>query len=180
MKNIIAGLLLFFSTISDIYSEPVFEVNEVKPYIIEKYGVDELLYSKVLYVAHANSGEIFTAKDILAIIGIESSWNPKAKSKHGAYGLTQIIPKYWKVDHKVETQVETTYKILREYYTELNNKNNTIIAYNCGINNFKRGKCGTSYLNKYKQELKKIEEFYEKENYCYNFDFNTFYPSTCS
>lgn len=158
MKNIIASLIIFFSTISDIRSEQFIEYTEIKPYIIEKYDVDLLLYKKVLLVAKANSGHIFKANDILAIIGIESSWNPKAKSTHGAIGLTQIIPKYWKVDHKIETQVETTYKILNEYYNELKDKNKTIIAYNCGLGNFKQGKCGKKYLRKFNKELKEIEE----------------------
>jgi hypothetical protein len=158
MRNIIASLIIFFSTISDIRSEQQIEYTEIKPYIIEKYDVDLLLYTKVLLVANANSGPVFKANDILAIIGIESSWNPKAKSSHGAIGLTQIIPKYWKVDHKIETQVETTYKILNEYYSELKDKNKTIIAYNCGLTNFKQGKCGKKYLRKFNKELKEIEE----------------------
>jgi KaiC/GvpD/RAD55 family RecA-like ATPase len=147
--------------------------NQVKPFILMVVGVNGVGKTttigkmanqfvkngnKVLLVATANSGPVFKANDILAIIGIESSWNPKAKSKDGAYGLTQIIPKYWKVDHKVETQIETTYKILNEYYNELKDKNKTIIAYNCGLTNFKQGKCGKRYLNKFNRELKEITE----------------------
>lgn len=61
-------------------------------------------YKQIDKIGHANlaywytvAGNMYGVDPVLMVskTAIESSFNPKAKSNHGAIGMTQVIPKHW-------------------------------------------------------------------------------------
>ena len=101
------------------------------------------------------------AKDILAIAGIESSFNPNAKSglkRDPAIGLTQVRPKTWGIDKKdldtPEEQIKKGAEILHQYHKRLDGDvEGAVHSYNVGITNFKKGKgLNPKYVEKFKKE----------------------------
>jgi hypothetical protein len=130
--------------------------------IVDKYGIDDKLATKVVDLAHKHEKSGFpTAKDILAIIGIESSFNPNAVSRlqtDPAVGLMQVRPAVWNMNPSdlkdIEKQIEVGSDILHQYYQKLRNKNATLSAYNVGLTRYLNGERPQNYLNKYHQELK--------------------------
>lgn len=88
-----------------------------------------------------------TAKDILAVVGVESSFKPDAVSQlktDPARGLMQVRPGVWKLPEEsfksIDSQIETGSKILRKYYLQLGDREAALHAYNVGIGNHKKGK----------------------------------------
>ncbi len=105
-----------------------------------------------------------TRYDILAIIAIESSFNPMAKSKlktDPAVGLMQVRPKVWNVNRvdlesSIDKQIEVGAEILQQYYDLTGDKVGAIMAYNVGITSYKSGKKNRHYLKKYQQEVRNL------------------------
>lgn len=133
-------------------------------HIVTKYKVDPKLVKDVIKFAYKYEHETFPrAKDILAIVGIESSWNPRAVSnlkKDPAVGLTQIRPGVWKdivgsrtaLMQSIEHQIKSAAYILHWNFKQTKNPDHAIIAYNAGIGAFGRGEFTDNYLNKFKRE----------------------------
>lgn len=103
------------------------------------------------------------AEDIVAVVAIESIFNPKAKSnlkKDPAKGLMQVRHGVWK--HKIQgedmTKVSNQIKhgadILAHYYDVLQDKNEAIMAYNVGLTAVLKGRKNKEYLSKYYRERK--------------------------
>jgi len=103
------------------------------------------------------------AEDIVAVVAIESIFNPHARSnlKHDpAKGLMQVRHGVWK--HKIQgedmTKVSNQIKhgadILAHYYDVLQDKNEAIMAYNVGLTAVLKGRENRKYLAKYYRELK--------------------------
>lgn len=128
--------------------------------ITNKYDVDEELAQQVVELANTYQKPTFPrAKDILAIVGIESSFDPDAQSqlKHDpAMGLTQIRPGVWNIDpaelQGVEAQIRICADILSYYYKKLHNKEAAVQAYNVGLTDYNRGVSAPQYLSKYHRE----------------------------
>lgn len=138
------------------------EVAELTRAVLAKYDIDKANAERIVKLAKKHEASTFPkAKDILAIIGIESSFNPKAVSglKHDpAIGLTQVRPGIWNLDKaklagSVEEQIKVGADILKKYYERLHSKDQAVGAYNVGIVNFLRGKDNPSYVAKFKAEL---------------------------
>jgi|SRR5579859_1588287 len=139
--------------------------------IVKRYGVNGELAAKVVQLAQKYEHPEFPkAKDILAIVGIESSFNPKAKSglkKDPAVGLMQFRPSAWKVAdaNDVETQIKKGAEILNTYYRHLfSHKDRAIQAYNIGLAKYKEARDNPEenqeildaqkrYLDKYNREV---------------------------
>ena len=141
--------------------------------IVKRYGVDEDLATKVVKLAQKYEDPQFPkAEDILAIVGIESSFNPAARSglkKDPAVGLMQFRPAAWKIEPAAMTDVETQIKkgaeILHTYYRHLfSHKDRAIQAYNIGLEKFKQARDNPEdnqdtldaqkrYLAKYQKEV---------------------------
>lgn len=88
-----------------------------------------------------------TAKDILAVIGVESSFKPNATSQlktDPARGLMQIRPGVWNLPDSsfktIDSQIKTGAEILRKYYLQLGSREAALHAYNVGLTNHKKGK----------------------------------------
>lgn len=97
-------------------------------------------------VKHAHP-DFPTAKDLLAVVGVESSFNPNAVSqlkKDPARGLMQIRPGIWDLPETsfktIDSQIKTGAEILRKYYVKLGSREAALHAYNVGITNHKKGK----------------------------------------
>lgn len=135
--------------------------TELAKTIAAKYRVDRDLVMKVVNLAYQYENDTFPkAKDILAIIGVESSFNPKSKSnlRHDpALGLMQVRPGIWNIDPEhldnVEMQIKYGSDILQHYYKKLGNAEDAIQAYNLGLTRFRRGGRNSRYVAKYQQEL---------------------------
>jgi len=134
---------------------------ELSRSIAKKYRVDIELVQQVVDLAYKYQDKDFPkAEDILAIVGVESSFNPDSKSnlKHDpAIGLMQVRPGIWNIDpdHLASTEAQIKYgaAILKRYYKRLGNAEDAVQAYNIGITKFRRGERNTRYVAKYQREL---------------------------
>lgn len=137
-----------------------FEVVNLANKVASKYGVP---YNKAVHyaqLAKQNEGEAFPkAKDILAVIGVESGFRERAASS-SSLGLMQINYRDNKRDiprrsflFSPEFNIKFGSKILKSYYAMLGNRKGTIIAYNVGIGNYLAGRYKYNYLQKYLVEL---------------------------
>jgi hypothetical protein len=128
----------------------------------KKYkSVSDEDFAKVFAMAKKYERAVFPkAADILAIVGIESSYKKNATSglkKDPAKGLMQVRPGVWGIDVKslatIEEQIKFGADILGKYYDKLGDVDKAVHAYNVGITNFKRGKgLNPSYVDKFNRE----------------------------
>lgn len=139
------------------------KVDTLANNILKKYRVSPDLAKKVASLAQKHEKASFPkAEDILAIVGIESSFKPNSVSglkKDPAVGLTQVRPGVWGLNPQqllgdVEMQIKTGSDILHKYYQRLGNAEDAVHAYNVGIGNFKRGNHNLKYVDKYKNEVR--------------------------
>lgn len=141
-------------------------MREMIKAVENRFGVDSSMADRIVKVAHKHEHVDFpTAEDILAVIGVESKFKPKARSqlKHDpALGLMQIRPGIWKLSPQelfnIEKNIEHGTRILRKYYEQLNKDEDAALqAYNIGITAYKKGKKNSYYLRKVKSELANYE-----------------------
>lgn len=133
--------------------------------VLDKYKISPDKAQEIVELTKKHEKDVFPkAADLLAIIGIESSFNPAAKShlKHDkAIGLTQVRPKIWGIHVKdlrgnLDKQVELSADILSKYYRKLGSKDKAVHAYNVGLTNVRHGTgLNPAYLQKWKTELKR-------------------------
>ena len=130
--------------------------------VMVKYHVKQDFAEDVVNLALKYEKPVFPrASDILAIISIESSFNPKAVSKlkkDPAIGLMQVRPKVWGIDalelkNSIEKQIAMGSDVLHKYYMKLNAKEKAVEAYNVGLHNFHKGTSNKEYVAKYKKAL---------------------------
>lgn len=130
--------------------------------ITNKYDVDDDFAGQVVELAHKYQKPGFpTAKDILAVIGVESSFDPDAVSglkNDPAIGLMQVRPGVWNLNpsslNDVEQQIATGSDILHQYYKKMKNKNAALAVYNVGPTQYKSGNTADNYVKKYYDELR--------------------------
>jgi hypothetical protein len=149
------------------------EIRNLTKFVTDNYHVEEPEANAIVLLAKKHEQPTFPkAKNILAIIGIESAFKEKAVSKlhkDPAVGLMQVRPKTWGVTASslstVDKQIELGSKILNHYYTKLgDNEEHAVKAYNVGMGNFKKTTHNEKqkaamdrYAHKYDNELKKIK-----------------------
>lgn len=141
------------------------ELNNMAKVIANKYQKDPEEAKAFAALAKKYEKPDFPkAKDLLALMGTESSFNPNAVSalkKDPAVGILQIRPLMWGLDpsalrKSVDLQVSTAADILQKYHAKLGDKDSAIKAYNIGITNFKKGKqldAAERYHTKYRNEV---------------------------
>lgn len=131
--------------------------------IAEKYKIDPEDALEIVQLAYKYEKQSFPkAKDILAIIGVESSFDPDSVSglrRDPAVGLMQVRPKVWgmnaeELQGNVEKQIATGSDILHLYYKKLRQRDAAVAAYNVGMSEFRAGNNAEGYVSKYMHELK--------------------------
>jgi hypothetical protein len=95
------------------------------------------------------------AEDILAVVGVESSFNPESVSsleRDPAIGLMQVRPGIWNIDPEqledLENQIKYGVDILKRYHKRLGDPEDALQAYNLGITRFRRGARNPGYVSK--------------------------------
>ena len=148
----------------DIPAPTFAERTKLAKNIAEKYRVNEDLVQRVVNLAYKYQDPEFPkAKDILAIIGVESSFNPRSKSglkRDPALGLMQVRPGVWNIDPEdlssVESQIKYGVNILKHYYKKLGHAEDTIQAYNLGITKFRKGARNPRYVSKFQRLISRF------------------------
>lgn len=134
--------------------------------IAAKYKIDPDDAMQIVQLAHKYEKQTFPkARDILAIIGVESSFDPDAVSglrRDPAVGLMQVRPKIWgltpeELQGNVEKQIETGSDILHLYYKKLRHRDAAVAAYNVGMSEFRNGNNAEGYVSKYNNELNSLK-----------------------
>ena len=132
----------------------------LKQAVVKKYELDkDKARSIVWQVFRETSGKVFPKPEhVLAIIGIESSFNPKAQNgRH--LGLMQVQEGLWGSREELlhsGTNIKKGIEILEEYYRLTGSIEGALISYNAGIGKYQRGQVPRStwrYLRKFNEEL---------------------------
>lgn len=129
--------------------------------VTQKYSIDDEFAKEVVELAHKYEKPTFPkAKDILAIIGVESSFNPDAKSglrRDPAVGLMQVRPRVWNMNpnelYDIENSIKAGSEILHFYFKKLHDRDSAVAAYNVGLSEFRSGNNAEGYVSKYQHEL---------------------------
>jgi soluble lytic murein transglycosylase-like protein len=140
----------------DEYDGTEDSLRDVARSIAKKYRVSEDLVNDIVILAHKYEDEEFPkAIDILAVIAVESSFNPQAVSqlrRDPARGLMQVRPGVWGLDvsdlDNIENQIRIGSEILKRYYVRTKNPESALQAYNVGITNYRKGVKNPRYLQK--------------------------------
>lgn len=128
--------------------------------IARKYRINPELSYKIVELAHKHEDEVFPkAIDILAVIAVESSFNPRAVSRlrrDPARGLMQVRPGIWGIEpsvlNNIENQIKAGVRILQKYHRRAGDVEGALHAYNIGITNYRRGKRNPAYVAKVERE----------------------------
>ena len=146
-----------FEVAKPVVQEQPYKYMGLVLYVSHKYDIDTDLAEYIVREAdrYSYKDEFPTVLDTLAIIGIESKYDIYAVSSVKAKGLMQIL--YKQSSFHPSANILDGVSLLRDYYSTLGNVNATIIAYNVGITNFKKGIRNTEYLNKYIKEKERLK-----------------------
>ena len=116
----------------------------------------KLIHEIMGYVSEYAYDDFPKPVHILAIMAIESSFNPKASSR-GNVGLMQInlAANGKKLRNRgLRENVRVGAELLHEYYLLLRcNHRAAVLSYNAGIGNYLKGRYDSRYWRKYQREL---------------------------
>jgi membrane-bound lytic murein transglycosylase MltF len=129
------------------------------------FRISPQLSEKIVDSAGRNAYSDFPSRnDILAIIAVESNFNPKAYHK-GSVGLMQIEKRSHrklisgKYLYDIDANIKAGSVILHQYFITLgNDKKAAILAYNAGIGNYLRRRFKIEYYKKYLSKLSLISK----------------------
>lgn len=174
-------LALFFSTLILVMSRSESEEMEAQLLIAPNKSADrifdkQLLRSVMTHVPAISQTQLegilehienvsfkdFPKKvDILAIIGVESTFRQCETDGRGSYGLMQVNIKAHKLDPgticDTTTNISHGSKILRENYLKLGSEQAAVLAYNVGIGGYLKGEFDVAYYNKYLKWKRKLK-----------------------
>jgi hypothetical protein len=133
--------------------------------LAERFHKPETLIQRVVAAATNSAHEGFPSRDdILAIIAVESGFNPQARYK-GSHGLMQVQMSSHRKDLQgrsisgVEYNVALGSDILYGYYMALGcDKRGAVLAYNAGIGSYLMHHYKPKYYVRYRQQLAVIKE----------------------
>lgn len=131
---------------SEVGSQTGSDINQVVAHVSDKYRVNPKLVAQIVHAAKKHERPDFPrAQDILAVIGVESSFNPKAVSqlkRDPARGLMQVRPGVWGMDPNqlstIDAQISKGAEILHAYYKKFGTKEAALHAYNVGETNHRK------------------------------------------
>ena len=156
------GLMEGFLSVPSRMPSPT-EIDYLSGIIVESYSLSRGHADFIaLHVSRAAYYYAIRRDVIIALIKVESGFNPAAISKKDARGYTQVVPKWWDVDspHNIYSPSGNIYAgafILDRYRDKLSNIDHAIKAYNVGIKNFTD--------DKYQGSAKKYHSLILKELY---------------
>jgi soluble lytic murein transglycosylase-like protein len=139
------------------------EQRAVTEYIAKRYRVSEGAVAGYVAAAY-RSGEQYSVDPllILAVMAVESRYNPVAESLVGAKGLMQVIPKYHLdklMDHggehallEPEVNIQVGAQILREYQRRFRDTETALQVYNGAFD-----EPSSQYANKVFAERARLE-----------------------
>jgi len=133
------------------------KTEKVQNLLRDKYNVPSIPAAQYADLLVFHGDPVFpTTTDLLAIMAIESRFDPNAKSHVDARGLMQVL----KGSYALHDNIPQGTDILKQYYGMVkNNKDDAVTAYNVGIGDFKRGVRNPNYLRKFKEERSKIDRY---------------------
>lgn len=138
-------------------------INALADAVLDKYSVNPDLARNVAATAKKYEYSTFPkAEDILAITGVESSFNPHSVSglsRDPARGLMQVRPGIWNLSPRalstIDKQIRVGATILHNYYQKLGSIEAAVHAYNVGLTNYRHGtNLNPDYVSKYAEERK--------------------------
>lgn len=137
-------------------------VDQLTQVVLAKYKhISPELAREVVTLANKYAKPNFPkAKDILAIVGIESSFDPNAVSglkRDPARGLMQVRPVTWGLKpsdlNGIENQIKIGSGILHQYFNRTGDIDSAVHAYNIGMRNFLNQKgLNPGYVTKFNKE----------------------------
>ena len=127
-------------TIGQTELEKEFEKTRLAKWISRKYKVSNEAMREIVEVSFSAGGDFeVDPYVILAVIAIESSFNPLAESSAGALGLMQVMPlihrkkfeKYGGFDKSLDVKVNVHVgtEILKNFYLRYGNYQRALLAY---------------------------------------------------
>lgn len=137
--------------------------------ISSKYKCKTEVANQVVLSAKEHSFKDFpTRDDILAIVAIESRFNPFAR-QGGSFGLMQVLVKTHKDlirdKNSVSDQIRVGSNILRQYYVDSGkSKSAAIMSYNSGPGAYRIGVRATKYYKKYDEHLHWVKAQYKVQD----------------
>lgn len=153
MKTIVAILSMLFSLLghAEVTSQALVEK------ISERWKLSPDAIGRIVRLAESHAKPDFPKPiNLLAIIAVESSFNPKAHNS-GNIGLMQInlTANGKRLKNKSqEENIRVGAELLSEYHSRLRgNQRATILSYNSGISAYRRGRYRSAYWAAYQREL---------------------------
>jgi soluble lytic murein transglycosylase-like protein len=132
--------------------------------IMDRYGGEMDMIADIVKLSYKYAKPTYPkVNDILALIGVESGFDPTSVSglsKDPAVGLTQVRPKMWGIEPSdlkgnIELQIKTGSDILHHYFKKVKNPQEALKAYNVGLTNYRNGvnsEAQERYLSKNQKE----------------------------
>ena len=110
-----------------------------------------------------------TQQDILAIIALESRFNPFAR-QGGSFGLMQVLVKTHKAliqdKNSIDDQNKVGSTILRNYYVDMgHSKKAAVMSYNSGPGAYHKGVRATQYYQLYQTNLDWVKTQYKVQTF---------------
>ena len=155
------------SVVSETDLEKEFEKNRVAKWISRKYKVSDEAVREIVEISFS-AGDKFEVDPyvIIAVIAIESSFNPLAESNAGALGLMQVMPlihrkkfeKYGGFNRALDVQVNVYVgtEILKNFYLRYGNYQRALLAY-VGVSQKSNSSYPTKVL-RLRDRLKKLSK----------------------
>lgn len=158
------------STVSVDYDLLTPKDLRVSQAISAKYRCKPEVAAKVVQQASTHAYMDFpTRDDILAIIALESRFNPFAK-QGGSFGLMQVLTRTHRGlirdKDSISDQVRVGTHILRQYYLDTGkSRRAAVMSYNVGPGAYKKGVRATKYYDSYSDKLNWIKSQYKVQTF---------------
>lgn len=141
-------------------AKPRVDDSDLAASIAQRWKRSPQLIQEILgYVREFAYQDFPRSEHLLAVMAVESSFDPKARNR-GNVGLMQIniAANGRKLRNRgMRENVRVGSELLREYYLLLRrDQRATLLSYNAGIGNYRKGRYRSMYWRKYQQELTRI------------------------
>lgn len=162
MKKLILAVLLstqIISTYKPLGSQEPAAYSTLETHISNKWEKPLPLVKDIVSTSKVLASQVPFPQhlDVLAIVAIESEFNPYARSNKGAKGLGQIL--YKKARFDITSNLEDTVNLLALYKKKFGSTEAAIMAYNVGETSYRKGVRNPNYLAKFKKAKKELTQY---------------------